>query len=150
MTNVTSNRLKGHNKCTHQNNIYICFYACILKKKVWRSEEVQNSSKPTVMILWGEQVLLIISYLLADEVDPRGGTVAEVGSLRVPVSLRTNAHVWGHTWREKKDSEQCREMYYIKRHNHARKERTAPVTHVFIVCQWVCVCVSERSLGRQA
>ncbi len=48
----------------------------------------------------------------------------------------------------RKDSEHCHEMYYIKRHNHVGKERTATATHVFILCQ--CVRVSERSLGRQA
>lgn len=34
-------------------------------------------------------------YLLADEVDPGGGAVGEVGSLGVPVALGTDAHVRG-------------------------------------------------------
>lgn len=31
-------------------------------------------------------------YLLIDDVDPRGGTVAEVGPLEVPVSFWAQAH----------------------------------------------------------
>ena len=37
-------------------------------------------------------------YLLADDVDPGGGAVAEVGSLGVPVALGPRTRIRGHSW----------------------------------------------------
>ena len=48
-------------------------------------------------------------YLLADDVDPGGGAVAEVGPLGVPVALGPHTRVRGHPCgggeRERRESE---------------------------------------------